>query len=119
MGKENSEICGGRTEEQGCANRQRSRGIACWTKFLRGGRVGRGWKTAPGNRGSVKVQIQRSDCSCRHARRISRCGRLCPCSADGEVSGEQIDSTDRAHCRRKRRRTAGERARRRERSGQN
>src|SRR5207248_9082213 len=112
MGKENSEICGGRTEEQGCANRQRSRGIACWTKFLRGGRVGRGWKTAPGNRGSVKVQIQRSDFPCRHSRWVRCVGRSYPFSADAEVSGESIDPTDRAHCRRQGRRTAGERARR-------
>ena len=41
-----------------------------------------------------------------------------PAATDCEVSGEQIDPTDRAHCRRKRRRTSGERAGRRERRQQ-
>ena len=37
-----------------------------------------------------------------------------PAATDCKIPGEQIDSTDRAHCRRKRRRTSGERAGRRE-----
>ena len=41
-----------------------------------------------------------------------------PKRTDCEISGEQIDPTDRADCRRKRRRTSGERARRRERRQQ-
>ena len=41
-----------------------------------------------------------------------------PQATDCEISGEQIDPTDRADCRRKRRRTSGERARRRERRQQ-
>ena len=48
--------------------------------FLRRGSTGCGWKTPPGSRGCVEVEIQRSDFSCRHARRISRFGCLCPCS---------------------------------------
>ena len=42
-----------------------------------------------------------------------------PAATDCEVPGEQIDPTDRANCRRKRRRTSGERAGRRERHQQN
>ena len=80
-------------------------------KFLHRRSTGCGWKTASRSRGCVEVQIQRANLSRRHARRISRFGRLCAFNADSKVSGEQIDSTDCADCRRKRRRTSG-RARR-------
>ena len=86
--------------------------------FCVSGSTGSGWKTPPGSGGCVEVQIQRSNLSCRDARWISSFGRLCPCNADCELSGEQIDPTDRANCRRKRRRPSGERARRRERRQQ-
>ena len=49
-------------------------------KFLRRRSTGCGWKTLQGSRGSVEVKIQRPNFSCRHARRISRFGRLCPAS---------------------------------------
>ncbi len=87
-------------------------------KFLRRGSTGCGWKTASRSRGSVEVKIQRRNFSRRHARRISRFGCLCPQATDCEISGEQIDSTDRANRWRQRRRTSGERAGRRERRQQ-
>src|SRR5919198_1104181 len=118
MGKENGEICGGRTEKHGCSNRQRTVAIAYWKQFLRRGSTRCRWKTAPGNRGCAEVQVQRPDFSCRHARRISRFGRLCPSSADRQISGEQTYSADRANRRRKRRRPARKRARRRQARGQ-
>ena len=87
-------------------------------KFLHRRSTGCGWKTASRSRGSAKDKDQRPNSSHRDARRISRFGRMMPLQRDSEVSGEQIDSTDCAHCRRKRRRTSGERAGRRERRQQ-
>src|SRR4029453_9051016 len=110
MGKENSEIRGSRTEEQGCSNCQRTGAIAGWKKFLCRGSAGCGWKTASGSRGCVEVQIHLPDLSRRHARRISRFGRFCPLVADREISGEQANPTDSADCERKRRRARGKRA---------
>src|SRR5262245_17381999 len=111
MGKENGEICRGRAEKQGRSNCRRTGEIECWKKFLCRGSTRCGWKTPPGSRGRVEVQIQRSDFSRRHARRVSRFGCLCAGSADRKIPGEQIDPTDRTDCRWKRRRTSGERAR--------